>query len=86
MKKSLYLTILALAIPAVGGAAGNDRMQETITTMDEVVVTATKTEEKRKDIANSVVLIESEDIEESPAKSVGELFFDSISRRHWFSE
>ena len=41
--------------------------------LDEIVVTATKTEEKRKDISSSVIVIDAMDIEESPAKTLGEL-------------
>lgn len=42
--------------------------------MEEVVVTATKTKEKRKDIPNAIVVKDEIDIQESPAKSLGELF------------
>ena len=42
-------------------------------TLDEVVVTATKTEEKRKDIPNAVVIVDEAQIQESPAKTLGEL-------------
>ena len=41
--------------------------------MGEVVVTATKTRELRKDVPNSVILIDDLDIKESPATSVGDL-------------
>ena len=41
--------------------------------MNEVVVTATKTEEKRKDIPNSLVVKDQTDIEASPAKNLGQL-------------
>jgi len=41
--------------------------------LDEIVVSATKTEEKRKDIANSVIIMDKNDIQESAATSVGEL-------------
>jgi outer membrane cobalamin receptor len=44
-----------------------------LATLDEVVVSATKTDEKRKDIANSVIIIDETDIKESAATSVGEL-------------
>ncbi len=40
--------------------------------MDEVVVTATKTEEKRKDIPNAVVLVDAFDLQESSARTLGE--------------
>ena len=41
--------------------------------MDEVVVTATKTMEKRRDVPNAVVVKEEMDIQEFPARSLGEL-------------
>jgi len=41
--------------------------------MEEVVVTATKAPEKRKDIPNAVILLDKTDIQASGAKSVGEL-------------
>ena len=53
-----------------GDIKSND---QSITTMDEVVVTATKTKEKRKDIPNSMTIMDKTDIQESTAKSVGEL-------------
>ena len=42
-------------------------------TMDTVVVTATKTEEKRKDISNSMVIKDAGDIQAVPADNLGEL-------------
>ncbi len=42
-------------------------------TMDTVVVTATKTEEQRKDVLNAVIVVDDADIQESPATSVGDL-------------
>ena len=42
-------------------------------TLDEVVITATKTKEKRKDVSSSVIIVDDLDIEESPAKTPGEL-------------
>jgi len=41
--------------------------------MDEVVVTATKTPEKRKDVPNAVIILDQKAIAASGAKSVGEL-------------
>lgn len=46
---------------------------EAVAVMDEVVVTATKTEEKRRDIANAVVVKDALDISEAPAESLGAL-------------
>lgn len=41
--------------------------------LDEVVVTATKTEKKRKDVPNAVIILDQYDLQDSPAKSLGEL-------------
>lgn len=41
--------------------------------MDEVVVTATKVPEKRKDVPNAVLLFDQKNIQASGAKSIGEL-------------
>lgn len=41
--------------------------------MDEIVVTATKTTEQRRDIPNAVILKDRGDVQESPAESLGDL-------------
>lgn len=67
--KELILASMMALVPSLSAAAE----EETTTVMDEVVVTATKTKETRKEIANSVVLKEAFDIEEAPASSLGEV-------------
>ncbi len=52
--------------------------EENKTTMEEVVVTATKTEEARKNIPNAVILMDEIDIEESPAGCLGELLGNEL--------
>lgn len=47
-------------------------------TLDEVVVTATKTEEARGDVPNAVLVVDEVDIEESPARTVGELLGNEL--------
>jgi outer membrane cobalamin receptor len=74
MKRILLVVVLALsALPVNLLAAESGAGKESVATMEEVVVTATKIAEKRKDIANSVVILDALDIAESPAQSVGEL-------------
>lgn len=74
MKRFLLVLVLTLMVlPATLQATETGAVSDSVATMDEVVVTATKTEEKRKDIANSVVIVDALDIAESPAQSVGEL-------------
>lgn len=47
-------------------------------TLDEVVVTATKTDEKRKDIPNAVITLDEMDIQESSATSLGDLLGNEL--------
>ncbi|NQT56876.1 MAG: TonB-dependent receptor, partial [Desulfobacteraceae bacterium] len=73
MKKwiSVLVPLALLAFP--NSSLAEKENSQSLTTLEEVVVTATKTEERRKDIPNSVILIDEIDIEESSAKSLGEL-------------
>ncbi|MBW1738288.1 MAG: hypothetical protein JRJ69_12240, partial [Deltaproteobacteria bacterium] len=66
MKKWLLVFILwvAFAVPGFCQSEEEHTEKDSLTTMEEVVVTATKTEEKRKDIPNSLVVMDEMDIEE----------------------
>jgi len=68
----LVLVLLNAPVSAFAGAA-TDGSQESIVTLDEVVVTATKTPEKRKDIPNAVIIMDRKDIQASGARTIGEL-------------
>ena len=71
-KKFLYSAVAVLIIfPAITTA--EEVEEQKIKTLDEVVVTATKTEETRKDVPNSVILYDQYDIKDDPAMSIGEL-------------
>ncbi|MCP4669223.1 MAG: TonB-dependent receptor plug domain-containing protein, partial [Deltaproteobacteria bacterium] len=48
-----------------------EKGRKKIPTMKQVVVSATKTEEERKDIPNSLIYKDELDIQESPAKTLG---------------
>jgi len=72
-KKCFMFAVVSVFILTGPVFAQDKKKDTTIPTMEEVVVTATKTEEKRKDIANSVVIIDSMDIDEAAAQSLGEL-------------
>jgi len=64
----------SVAVALAGNGYSEEKKSENAPAiMDEVVVTATKTPEKRKEIANSVVLMDADAIKESPAQSVGQL-------------
>jgi len=67
----LFLFMISLGVFSV--SAAQEESQEKPIMMDEVVVTATKTPEKRKDIPNAVIIIDQTDIQKSGAKSIGEL-------------
>jgi outer membrane receptor protein involved in Fe transport len=68
MKKLIYLSVFICSIVLTGVLTAQE-----VTTMDEVVVTATKTKELREDIPNSVILIDDLEIKESPSTSIGDL-------------
>jgi len=78
MKKwiSVLVPLALLAFP--NSSLAEKENSQSLTTLEEVVVTATKTEERRKDIPNSVILIDEIDIEESSAKSLGELLANEL--------
>ena len=66
MKKCLgcLAVCMVLAVPGVNQAEDVQKDKKIVSTMEEVVVTATKTEEKRKNIPNSVVIKDAMDIED----------------------
>ena len=66
------LVYVILTTPVFAGAA-TDEAQKSVITLDEVVVSATKTPEKRKDIPNAVIIMDNRDIQASGAKTIGEL-------------
>ena len=74
---SFCLAVIVLFVTATFGKGlaanteGNAR-EETVQ-LEEIVVTATKTSEKRKDIPNAVIIKDSQDIQASGAKTIGEL-------------
>lgn len=69
MNKKMYAAVLAMTVAWPVHA----RSAEPVVTMDEVVVTATKTEEKISDVPYAVVIKDALDIAESPSQSIGGL-------------
>lgn len=67
--KKMYVMAAVLML----GAAMTAKAAEPVARLDEVVVTATRTEEKLRDVSNAVIIKDFFDIEESSARSVGEL-------------
>ncbi len=74
MKKTIFACCVALSclLPA-SLPAQEENAETTVPTLSPVIVTATKTEEQRKDIPNPVIVKDVMDIESSPARSLGEL-------------
>ena len=74
--KSVVISILFLLVSgsvSFALAAPEDGSPDDAIVMGEVVVTATKTPEKRRDIPNAVIIIDKNDIQRSGAKTIGEL-------------
>ena len=73
---SLFLALLAT--PGLSKAVEEEAIKKPSVILEEVVVTATKTEETRKDVPNSVIIMDEIDIQESPARSLGELLVNEL--------
>jgi outer membrane cobalamin receptor len=75
LKKTIMVFLLVFSLADGDGLAGdgNKKNDGDVKTLDAIVVTATKTQEKRKDIPNSVIIKDSFDIEQSPASGLGAL-------------
>ncbi len=65
---SVYLVLLAM--PGLGNAQDEERP---VTTLEEVVVTASRVEEKKKEITSNITVIDEEGIENSSARDLGNL-------------
>jgi len=75
MKQRVCLFVLAVIVtlPCLGYTQEGTKPKESIVTMDEVVVTGTRSEEKVERIPANVTVIDQEDIKKSNAKSVPDL-------------
>ncbi len=74
MRKLMFVCIGLLFLSGTGASAlAEEAGRDTGVTLNEVVVSATKTEEKRKDVPHSVIVVDDAAIEASPATSVGDL-------------
>jgi len=80
MKKWILLSVIlsSFVIPGFSHSEEKEKGREASVTMEEVVITATKTEEKRKDVPNTVIIMNEIDIQESPARSLGELLSNEL--------
>jgi outer membrane cobalamin receptor len=68
MRKLLIVGMGLMLLAAAPGVRADEKV-----TLDTVVVTATKTEEKRKDISNSMVVKDAGNIQEAAADNLGQL-------------
>ncbi|MFZ5563522.1 MAG: TonB-dependent receptor [Thermodesulfobacteriota bacterium] len=68
----LFAGIVVYMTTGVSALAETQKAQPTAV-LDEIVVTATKTEETRKDVPNAVVLVDDTEIEAAPAATLGDL-------------
>jgi iron complex outermembrane receptor protein len=74
--KSLFSILLSLTLFAFFSFSVS--AQEKEVTLEEVVVTATKISETRKDIPNAVIIMDDTDIQISGAKTLGELLANEL--------
>jgi outer membrane cobalamin receptor len=79
MKKWLLLSaVIGVWICPKFSLANEANMEERTFILEDTVVTATKTEESRSDIPNSIILMDETDIEESPSGSLGGLLANEL--------
>ncbi|MHB8809259.1 MAG: TonB-dependent receptor plug domain-containing protein [Desulfobulbaceae bacterium] len=73
MKKSSYATLVSLALLTAIPGQQPARAAE-VTTLGEVVVTAGRIEETKKEVTANVTVVSREEIEQAAARTVGDLF------------
>ncbi len=61
-----------IMMPGISRPVEIDKDKEEVFTLDEIIVSATKTAERRGDISNFVILIGQEDINKSTARTLGD--------------
>lgn len=62
-----------MAAPAAGFAADDKKEAPAVSTLEEVVVTAGRVEERRKEVTANITVIGAEEIKRSQARDIGEL-------------
>jgi outer membrane cobalamin receptor len=78
MKKWMLGVMFGVLVWPVIGSAEEANSEDDEFILEDIVVTATKTEEQRSDIPNSVILLGEAEIEGSPAESLGELLSNEL--------
>ncbi len=71
--KKILVTGMALAMVSTAMAAEEKDTGRPIVELDEMVVSATKTEEIKKDVSNDVIILDALSIQDSPANGLGDL-------------
>ncbi|MFO7558829.1 MAG: TonB-dependent receptor [Desulfobacterales bacterium] len=78
MKKRFFIFLLMIILSTgISAAEENTKKKTDITELDEVVVTAGRIEEKKKELAANVTVIDKEMIQTSSAKDLGELLAEN---------
>ncbi len=75
MNKKVFLVVMA-GLLCSKGVFGAEQIKSF--TGDEMIVTATKTENKRKDITNAVLVLDEAEIKNSPAQTLGVLLANQL--------
>lgn len=78
MKKWALCVAIGILVWPIAGSASEASSEDNEFILEDIVVTATKTEEQRADIPNSVILLGKAEIEGSPAESLGELLSNEL--------
>ena len=75
MKKcvSLFVVLTLLILPGFSQAEEEEKGRESVTMMEEVVVTAGRVKEKKREITTNVTIIDEEEIKASSARDLGDL-------------
>ena len=76
MKKKIQATLalFIIAAPALALAEQHKGRPATEVTLDEVVVTASRTEESKKKVSANITVISNEELRQSASRNVGDLF------------
>lgn len=67
------LIVCAVFLPSTAFSEGKNKGSDSVPAMDTIVVTAGRVEEKQKDISANVTVLNSETIQQSSAKDLGQL-------------
>jgi len=89
MKKWLlgFLSFAVLMLPVSSRAEEEENGQVPVLVMEEMVVTAGRIEEKKRDVTSHVVVISEEEIKQSTAKNLSDLMADkAIGHIHKYTE